>query len=56
MIIRKSDREVETMARAEPPETVIVASGVSCRQQIRHGTGRRAWHPVELIRAVAELS
>ncbi|MFJ4477940.1 FAD-binding and (Fe-S)-binding domain-containing protein [Streptomyces xanthochromogenes] len=40
--------------RAEPAETLIVASGVSCRQQIQHGTGRRAWHPVELIRAVAE--
>ncbi|PJN01683.1 FAD-binding oxidoreductase [Streptomyces sp. CB01201] len=42
--------------RAEPTETLIVASGVSCRQQIQHGTGRRAWHPVELIRAVAEPS
>jgi Fe-S oxidoreductase len=28
-----------------------VATGVSCRQQIAHGTGRRARHPVELIRA-----
>jgi Fe-S oxidoreductase/FAD/FMN-containing dehydrogenase len=30
---------------------VIAATGVSCRQQIHHGTDRRAWHPVELIRA-----
>ncbi len=36
--------------RAEPRDTVIAAPGVSCRQQIRHGTGRLAWHPVELVR------
>ncbi|MEU9331743.1 FAD-linked oxidase C-terminal domain-containing protein [Streptomyces sp. NPDC048290] len=35
---------------AEPAETVIVATGVSCRQQIFHGTRRNAWHPVQLIR------
>jgi Fe-S oxidoreductase len=29
---------------------VIAASGVSCRQQIRHGTERTAWHPLELVR------
>jgi FAD/FMN-containing dehydrogenase/Fe-S oxidoreductase len=34
--------------RAEAPDTIIAASGVSCRQQIAHGTGRRAWHPLEL--------
>jgi len=28
--------------RAEPEETVIAATGVSCRQQIEHGTGRPA--------------
>ncbi|MFQ5989533.1 MAG: (Fe-S)-binding protein, partial [Candidatus Methylomirabilales bacterium] len=27
----------------------IIASGVSCRQQILHGTGRTARHPVELF-------
>jgi Fe-S oxidoreductase len=37
--------------RAEPGATVIAATGVSCRQQIAHGTTRRAHHPVELIRA-----
>ncbi|MGC0418722.1 FAD-binding and (Fe-S)-binding domain-containing protein [Embleya sp. AB8] len=39
---------------AEPEDTVLVATGVSCRQQIRHGGGRRAWHPVELIRAALD--
>ncbi|MFJ4682782.1 FAD-binding and (Fe-S)-binding domain-containing protein [Streptomyces sp. NPDC088789] len=36
--------------KAEPEDTVIVATGVSCRQQIFHGTQRDAWHPVQLIR------
>jgi Fe-S oxidoreductase len=34
--------------------TLIAATGVSCRQQIAHGTGRRAQHPVELIQAAAD--
>jgi FAD/FMN-containing dehydrogenase/Fe-S oxidoreductase len=37
--------------RAEPDSTIVAATGVSCRQQIAHGTTRRAHHPVELIRA-----
>jgi FAD/FMN-containing dehydrogenase/Fe-S oxidoreductase len=37
--------------RAEPEDTVVAATGVSCRQQIAHGTTRRAHHPVELVRA-----
>jgi FAD/FMN-containing dehydrogenase/Fe-S oxidoreductase len=36
--------------RAEPAGTVIAASGVSCRQQIAHGTGRAARHPLEIVR------
>jgi FAD/FMN-containing dehydrogenase/Fe-S oxidoreductase len=37
--------------RAEPADTIIAASGVSCRQQIAHGTGRRARHPLEIVRS-----
>jgi FAD/FMN-containing dehydrogenase/Fe-S oxidoreductase len=36
---------------AEPAGTLLAATGVSCRQQIAHGTGRAAHHPVELVRA-----
>ncbi len=36
---------------AEDGDTLIAATGVSCRQQIVHGTGRRPRHPVELVRA-----
>jgi Fe-S oxidoreductase len=36
--------------RAEGPDTVVAATGTSCREQIFHGTRRSAWHPVELVR------
>ena len=35
--------------RAAAPETLIVAPGTSCRHQIADGTGRRAYHPAELL-------
>jgi FAD/FMN-containing dehydrogenase/Fe-S oxidoreductase len=38
--------------RAEAADTIIAATGVSCRQQIAHGTGRPARHPLEIIRQV----
>jgi Fe-S oxidoreductase len=34
---------------AEPAGTVVAATGVSCRQQIEHGTGLSARHPLELV-------
>ena len=34
---------------AEGPDTVVAATGTSCREQIGHGTGRQAWHPIELV-------
>jgi FAD/FMN-containing dehydrogenase/Fe-S oxidoreductase len=36
--------------KAAAADTVVAATGVSCRQQIRHGTERTAWHPLELVR------
>lgn len=36
---------------AEPPGTLVAATGVSCRQQIRHGTGRAALHPAQILLA-----
>jgi Fe-S oxidoreductase len=35
---------------AAPADAAIVATGVSCRQQIAHGTARQARHPAELLR------
>ena len=35
------------------PDAIVVAPGISCRQQIEQGTGRRALHPAEaLLRAL----
>ncbi len=36
--------------RAEAADVIIAATGVSCRQQIAHGTGRRPRHPLEIVR------
>ena len=35
--------------RETSAETIIAASGTSCRQHIEHGTGRKAKHPVEVL-------
>jgi Fe-S oxidoreductase len=36
--------------RREPSETLIVADGFSCREQIRQATGREAMHLSEVLR------
>jgi FAD/FMN-containing dehydrogenase/Fe-S oxidoreductase len=38
-----------------PEDALIAATGVSCRQQIAHGTGRTALHPVLLLRRAVSL-
>ena len=35
--------------RNAPAESIICVSGVSCRQQIEHGTGRRPKHLAEVL-------
>lgn len=35
--------------RKQPDDVIIAAAGVSCRHQIKDGTGRRALHPVEIL-------
>jgi Fe-S oxidoreductase len=36
------------------PDASIAATGVSCRQQIAHGTGRKAEHPVVLLHRLSK--
>ncbi len=36
--------------RAEPAESLIAAPGTSCRHQISDGTGKKALHPIEILR------
>ncbi|MFQ5351394.1 MAG: (Fe-S)-binding protein, partial [Thermoanaerobaculia bacterium] len=45
-----AERRLLPAIRAAGPEAVVVANGTSCRQQIRHGTGRAALHPAEVLR------
>ncbi len=33
------------------PQSVVVAAGTSCREQIAHTTGRAALHPAEVLAA-----
>lgn len=43
------ERVLFPAVRALPAEAEVVAMGTSCRQQIRHGTGRQARHLVEIL-------
>jgi len=43
------NRRLFPAVKAKGPEWEIVASGVSCRQQIAHATGRNARHLVEVL-------
>lgn len=43
------ERRLLPAVRALGDDTTIVAPGVSCRQQIKHGTGRQALHPAEAL-------
>jgi FAD/FMN-containing dehydrogenase/Fe-S oxidoreductase len=42
--------------RGAAPDTLVVADGFSCREQIAQGTGRRSLHIAELIRRAMEES
>jgi FAD/FMN-containing dehydrogenase/Fe-S oxidoreductase len=43
------NRRLAPAVKAAAAETVVVAPGISCRQQIEHLAGRRAKHPAEAI-------
>ncbi|MFP5071693.1 FAD-binding and (Fe-S)-binding domain-containing protein [Pseudonocardia nantongensis] len=47
------DRLLPAIER-EPDDVLVAATGVSCRQQIFHGSGRTAWHPLELLRSALD--
>jgi Fe-S oxidoreductase len=44
-----ANRRLVPAVEATPEDARVVASGISCRQQIEHLTGRRALHPVEVL-------
>ncbi|HET9000721.1 MAG TPA: FAD-linked oxidase C-terminal domain-containing protein [bacterium] len=43
------ERALFKAVRDLPPDALVIAAGASCRQQIQHGTGRRALHLVEAL-------
>ena len=44
------ERVLLPAVRAALPDTLIVADGFSCREQIEQATGRRAIHLAEVLR------
>lgn len=48
--MQMAERRLLPAVRAAAPDTLIVAAGVSCRQQIEHGSGRKALHPAQVLR------
>lgn len=49
--MQMAERRLLPAVRQASEDTLIVAAGVSCRQQIIHGTGRPVSHPAEVLRA-----
>ncbi len=43
------NRRLVPAVKAADPHTLVVAPGISCRQQIEHLAGRRAKHPAEAL-------
>jgi Fe-S oxidoreductase len=43
------NRRLAPAVKAAAADTVVVAPGISCRQQIEHLAGRRAKHPAEAL-------
>lgn len=48
--MKMAERRLLPAVRRQAPGAHIAASGFSCRHQIRHGAGRAARHPVEILR------
>jgi Fe-S oxidoreductase len=52
--LRMAELSLLPAVRAADPDTLVVADGVSCRQQIAHGAGRPALHCARVLeRALA---
>ena len=47
--IRLAELALAPAVRSAPTGAIICATGVSCRDQIAHTTGRQAVHPIEVL-------
>ncbi|MGH9369482.1 MAG: FAD-binding and (Fe-S)-binding domain-containing protein [Thermoanaerobaculia bacterium] len=52
--VRCAERVLAPEVRRAPADTLILADGFSCREQIRQLTGRRALHTAELLRSALD--
>jgi FAD/FMN-containing dehydrogenase/Fe-S oxidoreductase len=50
MSMKLGERVILPMVRESDAETLIIADGFSCREQIEQGTGRRTMHFAEVVR------
>jgi FAD/FMN-containing dehydrogenase/Fe-S oxidoreductase len=50
------ERKLLPSARAMAPDTVLVAPGTSCREQVKHFTGVTALHPAQLLQSLLRQS
>ncbi len=48
--LKMGELRLFTAVSRASPETIIAAPGLSCRQQILHGTARPALHPAQVLR------
>ena len=48
--MKMAERRLLPAIRNASEDTLLVAAGTSCRHQIEHGCGRRAYHPAEVLR------
>jgi FAD/FMN-containing dehydrogenase/Fe-S oxidoreductase len=49
--LQMAERRLLPAVRETAADTLIVAAGTSCREQIKHGAERHALHPAEVLRA-----
>jgi Fe-S oxidoreductase len=51
--VKIGERRLLPAVRAQPPDTLVVADGFSCRTQIEQLTGRRPLHTAEVLKLAA---
>jgi Fe-S oxidoreductase len=47
--LKAGERVLFPAVRESSPDMIIVADGFSCREQIRHATGRMALHMAQIV-------
>jgi FAD/FMN-containing dehydrogenase/Fe-S oxidoreductase len=54
--IQAGERVLAPAVRELDRNTIVIADGFSCREQIQHTTGRRAYHCVEILERTGTMS